>query len=127
MKPGESYNCPKCGKNTFLKKVSVMDGWTKLGDILACASCSAKVADLNSTVLETEKEKTTSVSKLASFLNTEEEKKPQIKAAENEKRFCKNCMHFIVHPFLSRCSRHGKDVNPMDDCPDYRPRKDIEK
>ena len=87
MKPGEAYNCPQCGKSSFLKKVSVMDGWKKLGDILACASCSAKVADLNSTVPE--KEKTKSVSMLASFLNTEEEKKPKIEAEENEKRFCK--------------------------------------
>lgn len=127
MKPGEAYNCPQCGKSSFLKKVSVMDGWKKVGDILACASCSAKAADLNSTVPEPEREKTKSVSKLASFFNAEEEKKPKIKAEENEKRFCKNCMHFIVHPFLNRCSRHEKDINPMDDCPDYSPKKDIRK
>ena len=91
MKPGESFDCKFCGKSSFLKKVSVMDGWTKKGEILACAYCSAKIEDLNPEQVKAAAEESKSLSKLASFLNTGIEDKPQIKASEDEKRFCKNC------------------------------------
>jgi len=46
MKPGQQTKCPHCGKDCFLVKKTLMDGWTKVGDILACSCCSAKIADL---------------------------------------------------------------------------------
>ena len=45
MKTGDPIQCPHCGADSFLKKESVMDGWTKVGEVLKCASCSAVIAD----------------------------------------------------------------------------------
>ena len=45
MKPGDPIQCPHCGADSFLKKEAVMDGWTKVGEVLKCASCSAVIAD----------------------------------------------------------------------------------
>ena len=47
MKPGDDYQCPQCKKETFLKKESVMDGWTKKGDVLKCASCGHVACELS--------------------------------------------------------------------------------
>ena len=45
MKPGDPIKCPHCGADSFLKKESVMDGWTKVGEVLKCVSCSAVIKD----------------------------------------------------------------------------------
>lgn len=121
MKPGEAFDCKFCGKSSFLKKVSVMDGWTKKGEILACVCCSAKIADINPEQAKAA-DNSKSLSKLASFLGTGIDDKPHIEASEDEKRFCKNCRNYIVHPFHSKCSLHNKEMGPMDDCPSYTPK-----
>ncbi|OGV52916.1 MAG: hypothetical protein A2X49_09970 [Lentisphaerae bacterium GWF2_52_8] len=119
MKAGDSFDCPHCGRNSFLKKGSQMDGWKKVADILACASCSAKIATLAAPEATAKPNSSASLDKLASILGAEREEKPKIKAKGSEKNFCKDCRHLIIHPFLYRCSKHNKDVNPMDDCPDF--------
>ncbi|MCX6983518.1 MAG: hypothetical protein NT118_02040 [Lentisphaerae bacterium] len=106
MKPGHQLKCPHCGKECFLVKKSLMDGWTKVGDILACSCCSAKIADL-----EDEKAKASdNSSKFSSLENLLSEKKKE----------GPNCIHFVAHPFLSRCELRKKNVNPMDDCPEFK-------
>ncbi len=117
MNPGQEIKCPHCGRNSFLVKKSLMDGWTKLGDILACSSCSAKIEDVKTGQKAPCRKET--VSKLASFLDTEEEAKPEIKSSEDERHFCRDCVHFISHPFMNRCELHRKNVEPMDDCPSF--------
>ncbi len=119
MKPGDSFECPHCGQSSFLKKESVMDGWTKKGEILACAACSVKIADLELEKDFLSQKTENSVSVLADLLGAEEVVKPELSAAEDEKHFCRDCGHFISHPFMDRCSLHEKDVNPMDDCQDF--------
>jgi len=121
MKAGDEIECPYCGKNSFLKKTVIIDGWTKKGEILSCAACSAKIADFDASATKIEEKK--SLDKLSSFLGgTEQLKKSEIKADESEKRFCKDCIHFIKHPFNDKCGLHNKFVNSMDDCKDFKRR-----
>ncbi len=44
------------------------------------------------------------------------------KTAAGEKRFCRNCRYSFLNAFVCRCTRTGKEVEPMGDCPDYLPR-----
>ncbi|HCE46599.1 MAG TPA: hypothetical protein DET40_23885 [Lentisphaeria bacterium] len=115
MKPGQQTKCSHCGKECFLVKKTLMDGWTKLGDILACSCCSAKIADLDG-----EKTKTVDTTKkfsaLEDLLAEKKKEGPKIESSEDEKHFCRDCMHFVSHPFLNRCGLHKKNVGPMDDC-----------
>ena len=115
MKVGEEIKCPHCGSDAFVIKKTLMDGWTNLGEILACSACGEKIADLNT---ETEQAHKTNSAKsaLASFLDVEIEKKQELHVTDKEKQFCKDCGHYIIHPFLSRCSLFDKEVDPMDDC-----------
>ena len=119
MKPGQQLKCPHCGEECFLVKKSLLDGWTKVGDILACSCCSAKIADL-----EDEKAKASEISsKFSSLENLLSEKKtegPKIESTEDEKHFCRDCIQFVAHPFLSRCELYRKNVNPMDDCAEFK-------
>lgn len=128
MKPGDEYKCPKCGQNTFLRKEAVMEGWTKKGDILKCASCGAFVCDFQKEEKPADPLKTSAADKFKSLLGADEfEKKPTLSAGNGEDRFCKDCAYLIPHPFVMRCSKFGKDVNPMDDCPEFKRRETLEK
>ncbi len=132
MKPGDSFDCPHCGRNSFLKKESVMDGWKKTGEVLKCASCSAWVADLPLGGREEEGESSaagkensrSSGDALKKLLGTEEE--DQTKNAEFLKEklsFCRDCAHMVSNAFRLYCTKWNRDVNPMDDCPAHTPRR----
>ncbi len=121
MQAGSEIRCPHCGKDSFLVKKSIMDGWKKTGEILACSSCTATIHQCepetgNSKGDHIKKEK----SKLLGLLGAEEVKKITIESSDDERRFCKDCRNFISHPFLSRCGLHSKSVEPMEDCPDFK-------
>ena len=121
MKAGEFTECPHCGQSTALKEKVLMDGWTKVGKVLACAICGEKIADIPEPQAAVA-EKGKALSGFAALLHAEAEEKPEIKVNDDEKQFCRDCAHFIAHPFLSRCTLHRKEVNPMDDCPDFKPK-----
>lgn len=38
---------------------------------------------------------------------------------EGVSSFCRNCMHYLSGPFLSRCHLHHRDTEPMDGCVDF--------
>ena len=46
IKKGDKLTCPHCNEMTFVKQVTEMDGWTKKGEILVCALCNQKIADV---------------------------------------------------------------------------------
>ena len=120
MKHGEEVNCKDCGAGAFAVKKPLMDGWTKLGDIFVCSACGAKIADAPVAEEQSKEAKNDAASsKLLGFLGLEKEEKKKIEATEDEKHFCRDCANLVSHPFLFRCDLHKKDVNPMDDCPDY--------
>ena len=116
MKPGQQTKCPHCGTDCFLVKKTLVDGWTKLGDILACSCCSAKIADLADEKAAKVADSSNKFSRLENLLSEKKKEGPRLESKEGEKNFCRDCMHFVSHPFLSRCELHKKNVNPMDDC-----------
>lgn len=125
MKPGDEYSCPKCGKNSFLKKETVMDGWTKKGEVLKCAACGSVVCEFNpETKKETDPLKSQAVDRLKNLFGGDDFiQKPTLKTNPSEMRFCKDCAYLVPHPFILRCSRFDKTVNPMDDCPEFQHRE----
>ncbi len=118
---GEDLRCPHCGKDSFLVKKNIMDGWKVAGAGLFCSSCSAKISDLNTdSGTEQDSKKVSSKSKLAALLGEDgDAPAPKLEVADGEKSFCRDCAHFISHPFLSRCTIHSKNVEPMDDCSSF--------
>ena len=122
MKRGDEFDCPHCGANTFLKQESILDsaGWKKIGEALFCASCSEKIEEITEEKkIETVNANRNDLSALADLLGTKPEETVRLQEDLGDTHFCKDCKHFIVHPFMDRCSLHDKTVNPMDDCSDY--------
>ena len=123
MKPGDDITCPHCGAESFLVRKSLMDGWTKLGEILACSACTAKIADVDKPAGKGGQAEKKESAKLAALFGADTliETRPKLSAADDEKRFCRDCGHLIKHAFLCHCTFHDRDVNPMDDCPEFIP------
>lgn len=120
-KAGEEILCPFCGKESFLVKKVLMDGWKKQGETLVCSSCSHEIEKIDENLASLDSDATNKkVDKLKAFLDTENLEKKSIDAKSIEKTFCRDCKHYIHHPFLDKCGLHNKAVNPMDDCKDFK-------
>lgn len=98
-----------------------MTGWVKTGEVLKCASCSAVIETLCG---EKKAENGSSAAseaaeRLRGFLGEEPLKKPEWNAGPSERRFCKDCVHLVKHPFVLRCDLDNHPVESMDDCPKF--------
>ena len=124
MKPGDRHECAKCGADTFLKKESVMDGWTKVGEVFKCASCGVVVATSDASDDASKKDApvpgTEKKSALLDFLGEKDIAKPKQEFMSEETCFCRDCAHLVTNAFRLYCSKHEKDMNPMDDCSDFQ-------
>lgn len=118
MKQGDEIVCPHCKKDSFWVKTNLMDGWTFKGEILICSLCKQKIADIKKNNVKNAPESGEKLNNFAAFLGEEQTHKQIIEDSE-EKPFCRDCKHYISHPFMNRCQLHAKEVNPMNDCRDF--------
>ncbi len=124
MKVGDSWDCPYCGKNSFLKKESLMDGWQKLGEVLKCAACSAEIEKINPAVADGELQRASDRKKNALMALLGEDPEPgKIAVLQEESRFCRDCKFRVMTAFQVYCSKWDKEVDPMDDCAAYQVRE----
>ncbi len=122
---GQQITCPECGADTIVKVQSEMDGWTKVGEYFACAICGVKLADCKAVPKADRHAKRAEKSaRLSGFLGTQKDEIKEIVEDDGERRFCRDCTHLMEHPFKVHCMLHNKDVNPMDDCPDFERKKE---
>ncbi len=124
MKAGDSWDCPHCGNSSFLKKESVMEDWTKVGEVLKCASCGALVEEIKEEAAEPAAASSGQKSNaLAALLGGDDTEKIANPFEKTERRFCRDCKHRVMNAFRIYCTLHDKDVSPMDDCPQYKKRE----
>ncbi len=124
MIPGETIQCPCCGEKSVVKSRTKMNGWTKVGTVLVCALCGAELgAPEERTAAAAVRRKSDS---LASLLGEGAEFTPgaDLTPDENYGRFCRNCVHFLAHPFKTLCSKYNRPADPMGDCPEFEKRKE---
>ena len=112
MKVGDKIVCPHCGENTILKSKPRMDGWTKVGDVLVCALCGAEAGVPE----KTEGGKSASAAALAQLLGEAPAPKLRLDPGSEHRKFCRNCRHRIEHPFMLRCGRDGREIDPGGCC-----------
>ena len=124
---GMKIDCPHCSEESVVRRESVMDGWTKVGERFICARCRAELKP-DDAVNDTGDENRSAPADnrgrdgLKAFLGTDDEERPALLDDTTPGRFCRDCKHLMVHPFKVRCILHKRDVNPMDDCDDFEPR-----
>ena len=121
MQPNDKIICPACKEASMAKLKNKMDGFTVVGKVLTCMLCGAeleayKAAETATTGSEKKLEQ------LGMLLGAAPSATVRLAAADDEKRFCKDCKHFLRHPFVDRCDIDNKPVDPMDDCGNFEKR-----
>lgn len=132
---GEPFTCPHCGRESIVDTRPRMNGWNVLGTDLICAICEAVLGPADAhEATETGVPSSTNTDAAAraaalDLLATEAEKGPDadnILGDRREAHFCRDCIHYVKHPFGARCAVWGRRVDPMNDCPQFerRPESD---
>ena len=124
IKAGAKFFCEECGRESIAKVHREMDGWECVGEFLVCAFCNAKVGVVDEESEEQEEAVGEGLDRLSSFLGVGVAEKPKGIGGDSEevRCFCRDCRHFLRHPFQHRCMLHDRVVEPMDDCPDFERR-----
>ena len=127
MKPGEQFTCPACGRTAFAKLEKILAGWDVKGEHLVCSFCGADAGAPDAPKTSNPNSVSTGRKALDALFgnDTAEGKKPSILDLDTpaEHRFCRDCAHALVNVFAVICTRKHCEVQPMDDCPDFRPRQ----
>lgn len=106
--------CPHCHEESFAKKKVLRDGWTVTGEVAVCALCgrewpaAAPATDAAAAGAARKR-------RLADLLGGEETREVRL-AGEADRKFCRNCRHFIVHPFRNVCALTDREADPMGEC-----------
>ena len=122
MKAGDKMLCPHCGESTIVKSKPKLDGWTRVGDVLVCALCGGEVGV--PAKADEDAEKNASTAALAALLGAEETPKFRLDPGSEHRRFCRNCKTRIEHPFVLRCGRDGREIDPGGCCEHFAPETD---
>jgi len=121
MKDGERIRCPHCGESSVAKRKPKMEGWTRVGDVLVCALCGAELG----TPEEPEKNAgNAAAQRLAALLGEAPATRVTLAPGAEHRRFCRNCRSRVEHPFLLRCGRDGREVDPGDSCANFTPEEE---
>jgi len=128
---GDSFTCVHCRSSSFAKLKTEYEGFTIKRSYLVCAFCQAEIyADKKSEKTAQVPAKKPAVGKLSSlFGEVGETDKPVISELledDKERRFCKNCRHNFITPFKCHCNLHQKEVEPLEDCQYFEPKRKVD-
>ena len=108
--------CPACGKETLLRRTPQYDGFKRTGEQLSCVSCGHVFADEADVPFK--KKKTGSM-----FNQDNIPERMSIFNKDETARLCRFCAHYIVNPFVQRCSHFKKEVEATDTCDHFMPKE----
>ena len=118
MKGPVEIICSECGAEAFLKREPVYDGLKKTGEALSCSACGS--------VFASEAEVPFKTRAAAPQVFTEADRSKQVKVFDEgeNKIICRYCASYVINPFMQFCSRHKKEVQATDSCPQFSPAPD---
>ncbi|MBE6368205.1 MAG: hypothetical protein E7052_09915 [Lentisphaerae bacterium] len=102
------------------KTKNKLDGFRKVGEVLVCMLCNAELGPVEAADSAGAAQANKKINDLSLLLGAAPSAPVRLAAAEDEKRFCKDCVHFLPHPFVNRCDLDNHPVEVMDDCPEYK-------
>lgn len=118
---GQHFRCPTCQEDSVVKARKILDGWSAVDEELVFALCGKPVVPdgessgnegVSSGASKTDRDSLDS--RIASLFGDDADD-----GLRETPRFCRDCAHYLRHPFVSRCLLHDRPVEPMQDCPDY--------
>lgn len=119
MRPREpakvEIHCPACGRDAWLTRKAQYDGFTKVGEIVACALCGHSFD--NEADIPYKNSRTPKV-----FTEADRPRPVQIFNEDEKGKMCRYCAEYVVNPFVQRCALHQREVEATDTCPHFRPK-----
>ena len=112
--------CSACGADTFVRREPVYDGFTKTGEKFFCASCGHEFAGEHEIPYKEKK-------KISVFTQDDASKKVRVFREDEKGKNCRYCKHYIVNPFVQRCTLHMKEVEATDFCGDFEKKEEKSK
>ncbi len=124
---GDTFFCQHCQARSIVKKKREYVDFSLKRELLVCAFCQKEIAVAAAAETSSVTAAAPRPNALAALLGVEDEPlnpdAASILQAEQERRFCKNCAYNFVTPFKCHCTLHRREVEPMQDCPDYAPKE----
>ncbi len=99
---GQKFFCPYCKQESALKPVKKYDGFTLVGETMACGFCGHEFADEEPAILA--------------------EAVPDWAREKGAGRVCYRCRHYVKNPFAQKCGQSGREVESLDSCDSFSPR-----
>ena len=116
MKAGEHIICPFCKDETIVKSKLDTEDWFNKKEILICSICGATLGVHEKDDDLITENSSLQLNKLASLLGEDVDTSSSISLKEDVYCFCRNCEHFVAHPFKCLCSLTMNEVDPQDNC-----------
>lgn len=112
--------CSACGKESFVMRKPIYEGFKKIGETLSCAACGHVYASEAEVPFKTE---------TRPRIFTEADRSRQVHVFEKNEasRLCRYCAHYVVNPFMQWCGHHRREVEATDTCDDFIPRQPPQK
>jgi len=102
--------CKACGRVTLARAEPVYEGFKKVGEAFVCTGCGHRYPTAEETPF------TDAASRPKVFSNADKPAAVKVFAANERRRTCGWCKHFIVNPFQQRCGATNREVEATDVC-----------
>ncbi|MGD9781355.1 MAG: hypothetical protein AB7V14_04285 [Kiritimatiellia bacterium] len=106
--------CPACGRDSWLRRVPVYEGFVKTGESLTCALCGHAFASEAEIPFKDNRPKV--------FSENDRPRPVKVFREDEKGKMCRYCAEYVVNPFLQRCSLHKCEVEATDTCPHFTPK-----
>ena len=106
--------CPACGRDSWLLRKPVYEGFTKTGEALSCALCGHRFASEEEIAFKDRRPKV--------FSENDRPRPVKVFREDEKGRMCRHCAEYVVNPFLQRCGLHRCEVQATDTCPHFKPK-----
>jgi hypothetical protein len=110
--------CAACKAETFIRREPVYEGFKKTGERLFCVSCGHAYADEAQVPYK-------AMDKPQVFTEADRSQRVELFLGDEKGRNCRHCRHYVVNPFVQRCSLHRIEVQATDLCADFSAAADV--
>lgn len=91
--------CPACRQESALKVEKIYRGFTPVGEVKVCAFCGHQFGSDEPEAIA--------------------DRPPGWTKDEELRKVCRRCRHYVVNPFLQKCTLRSREVEATDTCPDF--------
>jgi len=116
MAASMEIQCTACGRAALVRIEPVYDGFRRTGEAFVCTSCGHRYASREATPFLAADRRP--------HVFTEKDKPDPARVfrADERRRCCGWCMHFVVNPFNQRCGLTNREMQATDLCIRFAPK-----